>query len=188
MKIISLLCLVASTATASKDAYLLSSPSSLVVDLRGGATRKSAAVPNLQKGPLAGLRQIAGLRQNLPNAPASAKKEQQISAVSNGVQKFVIIASVLNLLTFLTLLSVDGYYRIFGICFARAISISLPQVIHFPMKQKHREIVIVVLTASYCLLAGFLIGLQVAMMLVESTLSKNDATARGQCYRLCGRL
>jgi hypothetical protein len=182
MKIISLLCVVASTATASKVSYLLCSPSSLVVDLRGGATRKSAAVPNLQKGPL------AGLRQKLPNAPASAKKEQQISAVSNGVQKFVIIASVLNLLTFLTLLSVDGYYRIFGICFALAISISLPQVIHFPMKQKHREIVIVVLTASYCLLAGFLIGLQVAMMLVESTLSKNDATARGQCYRLCGRL
>jgi hypothetical protein len=173
MKIISLLCLVASTATASKDAYLLSSPSSLVVDLRGGATRKSAAVPNLQKGPLAGLRQIAGSRQKLPNASASAEKEQLIARVRNDIHKIVIMASVL---IFLTLMSMEEY-RDFGMFFA--ICISLAALNYFPMMQKHREDAILALNAAFF---GFLIGLLVAAMLLLSAASNmsNDETARGQ--------
>jgi amino acid permease len=73
MKTLSLLWVVTSSATASKDVFLHSSPPSLIVELRGGAARKPAAVPNLQKGPL------AGLREKVPNAQATAKKELQVS-------------------------------------------------------------------------------------------------------------
>jgi amino acid permease len=73
MKILSLLWVVASSATASKDVFLHSSPPSLIVELRGGAARKPAAVPNLQKGPL------AGLRKKGPNAQATVKNELQVS-------------------------------------------------------------------------------------------------------------
>jgi hypothetical protein len=77
MKIISLLCVVAPTAVASKDAYLYSSPRSLILDIRGGGDEPLANpqldVPNLQKGPL------AGLREKVPNAEASPKKEQQLA-------------------------------------------------------------------------------------------------------------
>jgi amino acid permease len=73
MKILSLFWVVASTATASKGVHSSSSPPSLVIDLRGGASRRPAVVPNLQKGPL------AGLRKKIPNPSAPAKKESQVS-------------------------------------------------------------------------------------------------------------
>ena len=50
MKILSLLSVAASTATASKDVYLHSSPPSLVLDLRGGAALIPNEIFNLVKG------------------------------------------------------------------------------------------------------------------------------------------